>query len=663
MANPKIEVELTADAKGLKKGAKEAGDAVEKLAKDADNAADKVSKAGDKVDASGKKLSGVGNAAGELAKNRLGPLGDLAEEVGIDFDNMDAKVLAAGAGIAAIGGFAAQGVQKFTALADQVRAVSDASGLSFDTSSRLVAVSDDLGISADTVAASMGRLAKNIDAGKLDEYGIAAVRAKDGSVDMAATLGNVADAMNRTADPARRAAIGTALFGKSWADLQPVLQQGGKGIREAFASVSDGQIVTEENAQAVRDWQMALDDAQDAVSELQMAIGKELIPQLTLMAKDFAKVTGAVGDLSGKQVGLNDIIAQANPFTAIYNARLRDQSDKAAEAAKSMTGLADKVADAGVRAAEAGRASETLARKQDDMATSAKDAAQTLKDLEKALDDATAAQDRAKASVITAFESQNRYEQAQRETAEALATTSTASAALTEATNTYGAESEQAAEAQTTYNQSLQDAEAKVYAQAQAAVDLAQKQADVSGATLDTATANQIYRDKLVEARDATTDPALKQGLSDRITQFDTFSVNANNTATGVAEANTKLAEAKTAVGDSVLHAALDTAASKFGNLASAAWGAADGMAAAAIRAAAMPTSTPMPVSQTSGDPEGLATQRFSAQRSDAAGFETQRSSGQAPNVTFVVNHPIGAPNDFIRWAREELRRAERAQR
>lgn len=635
MANPKIQVDLTADAKGLKKGAKEAGDAVEKLAKDADKAAEKIDDAGDKVDASGKKLSGFGDKVGGVAQQHLGPLGEIADSVGIDFDNMDSKVLAAGAGIAAVGAFAAQGVQKFTALADQVRAVSDASGLSFDTSSRLVAVSDDLGISADTVAASMGRLAKNIDAGKLDEYGIAAVRAKDGSVDMAATLGNVADAMNRTADPARRAAIGTALFGKSWADLQPVLQQGGKGIREAFASVSDGQIVTEENAQAVRDWQMALDDAQDAVSELQMAIGKELIPQLAMMAKDFAKVTGAVGDLTGGMVGFTDVMALANPLTQIYNVRLKDQEAKAKAAAESMTGLAGKVAEAGVSAAETGRKTQDLAtseeqaaskaeiltRRQEDVARSAQDAARGVEAQRQQLE-------QLRGVVETVAGTELGYQRAVMATTDAQADLAEKQKAVTDAVNTYGEAAPEAAAASNDYSKSLLDAQAAADSQAKAEVERARQVAIASGLTFTAEQANLVYRDALVNVRDASNDPNLQGGLSALIGLVDDTAASA-----GRAQQN------------------LDAAAAAASRLAAA--------AAGALQVTSQGTFT----GSADSAAERIATQRFSAQRSDGGGFETQRSSAPSGGVTFVINHPIGAPNEFIAWTREQLRRAERAQR
>lgn len=585
MANPKIQVDLTADAKGLKKGAKEAGDAVEKLAKDADNAADKVNKAGDKVDASGKKLSGFGDKVGGVAQQHLGPLGEIADSVGIDFDNMDGKVLAAGAGIAAIGGFAAQGVQKFTTLAESVRKVHDAAGLSFESSSKLVAISDDLGISADTVASSMGRLAKNIDAGKLDEYGIAAVRAADGTIDMAATLGTVADKMNATVDPTERAAMGAALFGKSWADMAPVLEQGSRGISKMMEAVSDGQIVTEENAQAARDWSMALDDAQDAVSELQMSMAKDMLPTLALMAKDFATAAQAVNSLKEKTGGLLDVQALANPLTQLYTVRLEDQARKADEAARAMGANTEAVAAAGLAAAAATQSATALAA---------------------ATEETTQAMERQQTALLGLFNRELAADEARKGFMETLADLGTA-------TDDYG--------------DKLDDAKGRALSAANAQVELARQSAAAEGTTLGAAEAQQVFKGALEELRGSVEDPSLRAYLDETIGRLNAAEQAGYGAAGG-----------------------FDAAAAAANRLASAAISAA---AASASSAAAGVGSSAA----------GLATLRFAAQRSDAAGFETQRSGGQAPNVTFVVNHPIGAPNDFIRWAREELRRAERAQR
>lgn len=474
------------------------------------------------------KIDKLGDAAGAMARDRLGPLGDAADQLGINVEKLDPKLLVTGAGLAAFGAFAAQGVQKLTSLAEEVRKVHDISGLTFEDSSRLVAVSDDLGISADTAASSMGRLAKNIDAGKLEEYGIQVVRAKDGTVDMAATLGNVADAMNRTTDPTKRAAMGTALFGKSWADLAPVLQLGRKGIEDAFASVSDGQIVTEDNADAVRDWQMALDDAQDAVTEIQMAIGKELLPTLSLMAKDFATATNAIGKLTGEAVGFADLQGVLNPTMALYNARAREQTRANEEAARSMTGLALSAAEAAVRSGEAGRANQDLAEKEQaaaaqadilkarhqDVAQAAKDAAAATAEQKRQLDLLNGVTQSIVGAQLSAMQATNAFTDAQNDLA-------VKQRDATAAINEFGADSPQAQAAANDYARTLVNAQQSADSLAKATVEQARQQALAAGQSFTDAQGVLVYRDSLVNTRDATNDPKLKTGLDQLIALVD----------------------------------------------------------------------------------------------------------------------------------------------
>ena len=526
MANPRIVVDVIMDALKLKRGAKESEEAVGRL----DRALDKLGKG------KGKTFDQLSDSATGLAKDKLGPLGDAAEGLGFDLDKMSGKTIAAGAAIAAVGAFAAQGVAKFTNLADSVRKVHDISGLTYEDSSRLVAVSDDLGISAETTAASMGRLAKNIDAGKLEEYGIQVVRTKDGAVDMAATLGNVADRMNATVDPTKKAAMGSALFGKAWADMAPVLEQGGAGIREMMASVSDGQIVTEENAQASREWSMALDDAQDAVSELQMSLAKDLLPTLGLMAKDFATVMGGMNTLKEKTGGLANAFQFLNPLTQLYSERLRHQKEQAEEAAKSMVGNASAMVASGVAAAAAGRDAQDLADAQAEAADTVqilearqKDATEAAKDMTKAAAEQRAELDMLRGVVESVAGATLAYEDAVDANADAQEDVAEKQKAATEAINAFGDQAPEAIKAQKDYEKSVRDAEKAALGQAEAAVKQAEKLALASGQTFTAEQSNLVFRDSLAAVRDATTDPTLQGGLDNLIALTGAAAATADN--------------------------------------------------------------------------------------------------------------------------------------
>lgn len=648
----RVTARVDVDADGAKQGAAETERSAGRIAGAFDGL---KAKAGNAREA----LAGFGDKVGGIAREKLGPLGDAADKAGIDLDKISPAALAGGAALVGLGAAIAGGIAKMDELVSSTRTYKDAAGLSWEEASKLGGAFHDMGIEAEDgadVLKTMGEII-GTDAAKFDTYGVAIAKANDGSVDMTETLKNVAERFQNMKDPAERAALGSELFGDTWLKIAPVLERGADGVQDLIDSVDESRIVTSESAKAQEDYKRSMRELSDAVGELQMELAQKLVPELAEGAGALARFVKWANDTEDALVGFGAVNRDVHHDAALTGSAIGDAALKMADLALAAGPAAQKTED--LAAAE--RAAEAAAR---DQARETADTAQAIKDLEQALDDATAAQERAKASVVTAFESQNRYEQAQRDTAAAMTETTAAADALTTATNEHGAESEQAVKAQADYSRALEDAQQKVYSQAQAAVDLAQKQAEVSGATLTTAEANQVYRDKLVEARDATNDPVLKQALDTKITQYDEFSIKANSSATGVAEANKKLADAKTAVADPALGEALDTAASKFGGLATAAWQAADGMAAAAIRAAANFTpSMPAPVSQESGDPASIA-QRFEGQR--AGGFAVQRAgvdTGGTAAPTIVIATPIGRPNDVIRWVREELRKLERSER
>lgn len=528
MANEReLKLKLTGDASQAEKAVarleaalKKAETELAKAKETTEKVDDSVDKLGGKSEHTGGKLSGLGDIVGNVAGDRLGPLGDAADELGVDLQKIDPAVAGAGAALVGMTAFAAGGVTKFTELTDSVRAFHDASGVGWEDSSRLVAVSDDLGIAADAAASSMGRLAKNIDAGKLEEYGIQVVRAKDGTVDMAATLGNVADAMNRTTDPTKRAAMGTALFGKSWAELMPLLEQGSSGIAVAMAGVSDAQIVTEENADAVREWQMALDDVQDAISDLQMTIGKEMLPRLTTLAKDFSWVSDKVSGLTDGMFGLSDVMSVFNPVLGAVDAQTKLMAENAGKAAWSMKNVGDSMGDAAAKGAIAAAANEKLAeaqaaaeRKADDLRQRQEDLTQASKDAAKAIDEQRQKLSDLNDLALSINGSDLALERANAGLGESMDTLAEKQKAVTDAVNAYGEDSPEAAAAARDYDKALIDSKGSADNLAKAEVERARKQAEIAGQTLTDAQAVDIYSGSIGRTRDVTNDPNLAAGL------------------------------------------------------------------------------------------------------------------------------------------------------
>ncbi len=585
----RVTARVDVDADGAKQGAAETERSAGRIAGAFDGLKGKASGFKDQF------ASAMGSAQ-SAAKDKLGPLGDMAEKVGLDFEKLNPKALLAGGAIAGLTTFVAGGIAKFSALTNEVKAYTSAAGVSAEQGSRLNAVFKGLGVEAEDgadVLKTMGEII-GTDAEKFKTYGVEIVKAKDGTTDMVGTLGAVAERFREMTDPAQRAALGSELFGDSWVKIAPLLSGGKAELDDLLGSVSKSALVTDDAIKANDEMAKKLGEARQAIDALQIAAGKEALPELV---EDLRAAVFVLEQLNAANDKVNfigwgkDLADGMNPLKSGVELWQRWNDEQERTKGIDLAPTIDRVASAMLAAAgeakpladaerDAARAAEEQARKTADTVTE-------LEALEKAVDDATAAYERAQGAVVTTFEAQLRYDDAVKAAEDAMTATTSAAEALTTATSEHGAESEEATKAQGDYSKALEDAEKRSYDQAAAAVELARKQAEVSGATLTTAEANQIYRDKLVAARDATNDPVLKDALTGRIADFDALSVNANDSATNVATASTKLNEAKTAAGDPVLHEALDIAATKFGALAWNAREAAAGMADAALRAAA----------------------------------------------------------------------------
>lgn len=266
-------------------------------------------------------VSGISETRGEVGKldDQVRGSTGLLQKFGLQGESTGAMIkaglvggaLAAGA---AITKFALDGVDSFVNLAGEVRDFGQKSGASAEESSKMVAVLDDFGIKAQSGADAMLKLGINSGEGgvKLAEFGVEVAKNKDGTTDLVGTLLNVADAYKETEDPGKRAELVMAAFGKSGKDLIPILEQGRDGLREFFASAENNhQILSQEDLDKAREYELAIDSLNDAVQGLQRSAGEALIPTLTQVTNLAAgtitgldSATGSVGGLDGAVRGL-----------------------------------------------------------------------------------------------------------------------------------------------------------------------------------------------------------------------------------------------------------------------------------------------------------------------------------------------------------------------
>jgi hypothetical protein len=257
---------------------------------------DAAKKADTQTQTAGKGISAsIGDIVAKtgLGQKAMGTFGLSAGQMG--------TLVTGGAGVAgvAIAKFAIDSASKFADLGQKVEKFGEVAGTTNDTASRFVAVADDYGVSADSLSTAVGKLGKGLgaNAGELDKYGVAIAHAKDGSIDLAQTTFNVIDAYNATTDPAKKAALASTAFGKSYQDLIPLIDVGSAKIKQSFDSVDKAQVFGDKKVAEAKAYGVALDNLKDQFYDFQLTLGKDVIPVLQDTFGQISKLTGAFNNL------------------------------------------------------------------------------------------------------------------------------------------------------------------------------------------------------------------------------------------------------------------------------------------------------------------------------------------------------------------------------
>lgn len=157
-----------------------------------------------------------------------------------------------------------------------------------EDSSRLSHAFTMTGIDSTKAATSIGRFSRNIAAGSKDfkAMGIALKDSSGKALSSQQVLMNTADAFAKMPDGANKTAAAMKLFGKSGADMLPILNKGSKGMAEMFKeSDSLGTTLSGKDLEAVKANTKAKRLWGESMKGVQIALGRELYPVLTSGAK------------------------------------------------------------------------------------------------------------------------------------------------------------------------------------------------------------------------------------------------------------------------------------------------------------------------------------------------------------------------------------------
>lgn len=330
-----------------------------------------------------KDLKDVGDAAESTGK-RFGTAGQLAGK-GLDFIKTNAMDLAA-AGAAAIVAFGVKSVNAFKDLALTTEKFSKSTGLAVEEASRWIAVGDDIGVGADTMASAFGKFTKTLGGTPevFRQMGVNVATAADGTTDLNQTLLNSIDYLNGIEDPVERNAAAAQLFGKGWQSASRLLSMSSSEIVAAMDDVSEAQVIDDSEIAKAKRLEASLDELGDSVNDISLALGEQLIPALATTLETLSDVVKAGNDLMGGPFGK---VADNLPIVGGL-----DNLNAALDSNRSMFDRATNVVATFIPGLDvAADATDSLSGKQEELTATTGDGIESVEEYEARLADQAAA--------------------------------------------------------------------------------------------------------------------------------------------------------------------------------------------------------------------------------------------------------------------------------
>jgi len=197
--------------------------------------------------------------------------------------------------------FLSDSAEQFAGAAKAAGEMAAATGGSVDEVSRLTAALGDAGIGADQTAGLLTKFTTN--AGKnqqaIADLGVEMVRNKDGSIDYAASMVAVVDAIGEVGDASKRNQLLVRLFGKQGASAFNELYASGIKLSDAMRAISKYRVFTAADVRSAVAYDDAMDSMAASVQGVQFAIGRGLAPIIGDLAEAFSSVLTAVTPVLG----------------------------------------------------------------------------------------------------------------------------------------------------------------------------------------------------------------------------------------------------------------------------------------------------------------------------------------------------------------------------
>lgn len=252
--------EIGADAAKLKAALADAGNRVKKFGGDAQGWLKKTFNFKDMA-------SGVGEAVEKLTGLSV------------------AQLTATGA-IAAAAGYIRSSIVEYSAYAEQVWKVANATGMATEETSKLIQLADDMRVPIEALQTGMK------------------IALQNGFVPTVENMAKLADELRGISDPAERAAKLSKIFGRSWQEILPMLTQGGQAIRDNAAAIESSLIVTDQAAKQNLEYVKTMDALGDSWTGVKYKLAETFLPALTETLKTITRNDEVTERYGNKLAGL-----------------------------------------------------------------------------------------------------------------------------------------------------------------------------------------------------------------------------------------------------------------------------------------------------------------------------------------------------------------------
>lgn len=238
----------------------------------------------------------LGDIAGEFS--------DWSSKVFGSLTTVSGAMTAGGAAIAAVGVAAVAAFQhasdKYVEYALEIEKGMRVTGLGAKAMSELYNAADDTRTSYDALTTGLVRFQRNIIAAasgseeQIKSFKAVGISQKDlaaGQKDLMPLLYKVADAFQQNSSGAQKGALAFELMGRQGVQLVEMLSKGSEGFRQMAESARQaGQILTDEDIRAVREFKLAQDALSDSQQGIEIAMGKSTM-QLRIWANALEAAT------------------------------------------------------------------------------------------------------------------------------------------------------------------------------------------------------------------------------------------------------------------------------------------------------------------------------------------------------------------------------------